>query len=65
MDFSFAYLEKKKPKGKFVLSRIAKIVGYSSLKKYKIGKSAKAIEGQEKKSKGKSAKVEKKVCSSN
>jgi hypothetical protein len=36
-------------------------MGYSSLKKYTIGKNAETIEGWEKKSKGKSVEVEKKL----
>jgi hypothetical protein len=30
--FSFAYIEKKKPEGKFVLNPIAEVMGYSNLK---------------------------------
>jgi hypothetical protein len=40
MVFSFAYLEKKKPKDKFVLSPTTKVVGYSSLEKNTTRKNA-------------------------
>ncbi len=58
--FFLCLFRKKKPKGKYVLSCIAKVVGYSSLKKDTIGKSAKAIEGQEKNPKEKVQRLKKK-----
>jgi hypothetical protein len=48
MGFFLCVFEKEKPECKFVLSPTTKVMGYSSLKKYLIGKSTEAIEGQEK-----------------
>ncbi len=51
--FSLCLFREKKLEGKFVLSPIIKVMGYSSLKKDTTRKNEKAIEEWEKHSKGK------------
>jgi len=61
-------IQRKKPEGKFatiILSPIAEVVGYYSMKKDTIGKSEKTVEKWERNSKGKNAEAKEEVCSSN